>query len=167
MLTWRVGSTSEAVRSCTQVSLGAYRLALWLGVLQSGGVGVLSAGSLHRRYQWALVWNGCWFEVGESTPTCAHCHGCPGDHPHGRNAVVARGGDGDGCWVEGCRGDAVGLHHGGVMDHMWLSRIDRLSVISSLLRWREALVKMMEGKKLQSDIRNSITDMAPNHFFGI
>lgn len=67
-----------------------------------------------------------------STPTCTHCHGCPGDHPHGRNAVVARGGDGDGCGVEGCGGDAVGLHHSGVMDHMRLSRIDGLGVVSSL-----------------------------------
>lgn len=71
-------------------------------------------------------------KVSDSTPTCTHCHGCPGYHPHGRNAVVARGRNGDGCGVEGCGGDAVGLHHSGVMDHMWLSRIDRLSVISSL-----------------------------------
>lgn len=42
-----MGSTSEAVRSCTQVSLGACRLAQLLGVLQSGGAGALSAGSLN------------------------------------------------------------------------------------------------------------------------
>lgn len=41
-----MGSTSEVVRSCSQVSPGACRLALLPGVLQSGGAGVLSAGSL-------------------------------------------------------------------------------------------------------------------------
>lgn len=44
-----VGSTSEAVRSCTQVSLGACRLAQLLGVLQSGGAEALSAGSLKEQ----------------------------------------------------------------------------------------------------------------------
>lgn len=43
-----MGSTSEAGRSCTQVSLGACRLAQLLGVLQSGGAGALSAGSLQE-----------------------------------------------------------------------------------------------------------------------
>lgn len=66
------------------------------------------------------------------TPTCTHCHGRPGDHPHGGDAVVAGGGDGDGCWVEGRGGDAVGLHHRGVVDHMGLSRVDGLGVVSSL-----------------------------------
>lgn len=137
-----MGSTSEAVRSCTQVSLGAYRLALLLGVLQSGGVGVLSAGSLQESINELNPFSFQGYcssylelvlvKVSDSTPTCTHCHGCPGYHPHGRNAVVARGRYGDGCGVEGCGGDAVGLHHSGVMDHMWLSRIDRLSVISSL-----------------------------------
>lgn len=151
MLTWWVGSTSEAVRSCTQVSLGAYRLALWLGVLQSGRVGVLSAGSLQEGInelnQPRSFSDILWFlfrtvEFSQSPPTCAHCHGCPGYHPHGRNAAVARGRYGDRCGVEGCGGDAVGLHHGGVMDHMWLSRIDRLGVISSLSRWAHTLVTL-------------------------
>lgn len=64
--------------------------------------------------------------------TCAHGHGCPGYHPHGGHAVVARCGDGDGGGVEGCGGDAVWLHHGGVMDHMRLSCVHWLGVIRSL-----------------------------------
>lgn len=77
------------------------------------------------------------FTVSGSDPTCAHGHGCPGYHPHGSHAVVARSRYRDGGRVEGCRGDAVRLHHGGVMDHMWLSRIHWLGVIRSLLIWKD------------------------------
>lgn len=63
---------------------------------------------------------------------CAHGHSCPSYHPHGSHAVVARSRYGDGGRVEGCGGDAVRLHHGGVMDHMWLSRIHWLGVVRSL-----------------------------------
>lgn len=65
--------------------------------------------------------------------TCTHRHGRSGHHPHGSHAVVAGGGDGDRGRVEGRGGDAVRLHHGGVMDHMGLSRIHWWSVVRSLL----------------------------------
>lgn len=71
-------------------------------------------------------------KVRGSAPTCTHRHGCPSNHPHGRNAVAARGRYGDRGRVESCRGDAVWLHNCGVMDHMWLSRIHWLSVVRSL-----------------------------------
>lgn len=133
MLGWGEGSTSGGARSCTQGSLGACKLALLPGVLQSGGAGVWSAGSLQEGIQdLTPQLTLAWVELHRSIPTCTHCHGRPGDHPHGGNAVVAGGGDGDGCGVEGCGGDAVGLHHRGVMDHMGLSRVDGLGVVSSL-----------------------------------
>lgn len=64
--------------------------------------------------------------------TCAHGHGCPSYHPHGSHAVVARSRYRDRGRVEGCGGDAVRLHHGGVMDHMWLSGKHWLGVVRSL-----------------------------------
>lgn len=67
-------------------------------------------------------------------PTCAHGHGGASHHPHGSHAVVAGGGDWDRGGVEGRGGDAVGLHHRGVMDHVRLSRIHWRGVIGSLRR---------------------------------
>ena len=72
------------------------------------------------------------FEVRDSGRTCAHGHGCPGYHPHGSHSVVAWSRYRDWGGVQGCGGDAVRLHHGGVMDHMWLSRIHWLGVVRSL-----------------------------------
>lgn len=77
-------------------------------------------------------WNKQRFGGRGSGLTCAHGHGCPSYHPHGSHAVVARSRYWDGGRVEGCGGDAVRLHHGGVMDHMWLSRIHWLGIIRSL-----------------------------------
>lgn len=84
-----------------------------------------------------IVVDGCRVSLCTHTPenigsTCAHGHGCPGYHPHGRHAVVARGRNRDWGRVEGCGGDAVGLHHSGVMDHMWLGRVHWLGVVCSL-----------------------------------
>lgn len=70
--------------------------------------------------------------ISGSGPTCTHRHGCASYHPHGSHAIVAGSRYRDGGGVEGCGGDAVRLHHGGVMDHMWLSRIHWLSVVRSL-----------------------------------
>lgn len=64
--------------------------------------------------------------------TCAHGHGCPSYHPHGSHAVVARSRYRNRGRVEGCGGDAVRLHHGGVMDHMRLSGKHWLGVVRSL-----------------------------------
>ena len=63
--------------------------------------------------------------------TCAHSHGCPGDHAHGSHAVVVPLGR-HRCGVEG-GGDAVGLYHRGVVDHMGLGGVDRLGVVRPLV----------------------------------
>lgn len=61
--------------------------------------------------------------------TCRHGHGGPRDHAHGHAVGPGRshGGRVD------RRRDAVGLHHGGVMDDVRLRRVHRLGVVSSLL----------------------------------
>lgn len=112
------------------VSWHCYRVSSNLGVLGCGQQGPYRKGIQDLTSQ--LTPPPAWVELRRSTPTCTHCHGRPGDHPHGGNAVVAGGGDGDGCGVEGRGGDAVGLHHRGVMDHMGLSRVHGLGVVSSL-----------------------------------
>lgn len=62
--------------------------------------------------------------------TCRHGHGGPRDHAHGHAVGPGRshGGRVD------RRRDAVGLHHGGVMDDVRLRRVHRLGVVSSLLK---------------------------------
>ena len=81
-------------------------------------------------------------------PTCAHSHGCPSYHPHGSHAVVARSRYRDRCRVEGCGGDAVGLHHSGVMDHMWLSSIHWLGIVRSLSGSTRERVSEAEGVRV-------------------
>lgn len=65
----------------------------------------------------------------EEPLTCRHGHGGPRDHAHGHAVGPGRshGGRVD------RRRDAVGLHHGGVMDDVRLRRVHRLGVVSSLL----------------------------------
>lgn len=63
----------------------------------------------------------------KSSLTCRHGHGGATQHTH-RHAV--RPGSRHRRWVDGRR-QAVGLHHRGVMDYMWL-RKHRLGIIRAL-----------------------------------
>lgn len=83
--------------------------------------------------------------------TCWHCHGGASDHAHGHAVGAGRGHRG---WVDG-RGDAVGLHHRGVVDDVGLGRIHGLGVISSLLEKREK-----EKKKIPPSLQ---VLFQPNH----
>lgn len=85
----------------------------------------------------------------DSCFTCAHGHGCTSYHPHGSHAVVARSRYRNGGRVEGCGGNAVGLHHSSVMDHMWLS-IHWLGIVRSLTERTQERFGEAEHIKLNS-----------------